>query len=97
MCIAPSLQPSYHRKMVPTLASGSSVSASHARLAELIKTKRAVIGVIGLGYVGLPLIRAFTRPAFGAWASTSIRSKVDKLKAGQSYIKHIDSVGARAR
>ena len=48
---------------------------AHARLAELIQTKQARIGVIGLGYVGLPLIRAFTAAGFAAWASTSIRRR----------------------
>jgi UDP-N-acetyl-D-glucosamine dehydrogenase len=64
---------------------------SHARLAELIQTKQAVIGVIGLGYVGLPLIRAFTAVGFRCLGFDVDRTKVDKLKAGQSYIKHIDS------
>ena len=30
-------------------------ASGHAQLSELIQTKRAIIGVIGLGYVGLPL------------------------------------------
>ena len=77
--------------MVPSLVSDDSVSASHARLAELINTKRAVIGVIGLGYVGLPLIRAFTGAGFRCMGFDVDQSKVDKLTAGQSYIKHIDS------
>jgi len=64
---------------------------SHARLAELIETKQAKIGVIGLGYVGLPLIRAFTSAGFRCLGFDVDQSKVDKLKAGQSYIKHIDS------
>jgi hypothetical protein len=34
-------------------------TTSYARLGELIRTKQATIGVIGLGYVGLPLVRAF--------------------------------------
>jgi UDP-N-acetyl-D-glucosamine dehydrogenase len=64
---------------------------SHARLAELIRSKKALIGVIGLGYVGLPLIRAFTAAGFRCMGFDVDQSKVDKLKAGQSYIKHIDS------
>ena len=64
---------------------------SHARLADLIDTKQAVIGVIGLGYVGLPLIRAFTTAGFRCLGFDVDRSKVEKLNAGQSYIKHIDS------
>jgi UDP-N-acetyl-D-glucosamine dehydrogenase len=57
----------------------------------LIATKRAVIGVIGLGYVGLPLVRAFTSGGFRCLGFDTDQSKVDKLNAGESYIKHIDS------
>jgi UDP-N-acetyl-D-glucosamine dehydrogenase len=64
---------------------------SHARLAELIATKQAIIGIIGLGYVGLPLVRAFTAAGFRCLGFDVDQSKVDKLKAGKSYIKHIDS------
>ncbi|MBI1346740.1 nucleotide sugar dehydrogenase [bacterium] len=64
---------------------------SQARLAELIQSKQAQIGVIGLGYVGLPLIRAFTAAGFRCLGFDVDQTKVDKLKAGKSYIKHIDS------
>ena len=60
-------------------------------LADKIASKKAMIGVIGLGYVGLPLIRAFVRAGFKTMGFDVDQSKVDKLKAGQSYIKHIDS------
>ena len=69
---------------------------SHARLAELIEKKQAIIGVIGVGYVGLPLVRAFTAAGFRCMGFDVDQSKVDKLNAGQSYIKHIDS-GALAQ
>jgi UDP-N-acetyl-D-glucosamine dehydrogenase len=68
-----------------------SETTSHARLAELIRTKQAMIGVIGLGYVGLPLVRAFTASGFRCLGFDVDQSKVDKLNAGESYIKHIDS------
>jgi UDP-N-acetyl-D-glucosamine dehydrogenase len=71
--------------------SASSALTSHERLAELIQSKQAVIGVIGLGYVGLPLIRAFTSAGFRCMGFDVDQVKVDKLKAGESYIKHIDS------
>jgi UDP-N-acetyl-D-glucosamine dehydrogenase len=64
---------------------------SHERLAQLIESKQAVIGVVGLGYVGLPLIRAFAAGGLRCMGFDVDQSKVDKLKAGQSYIKHIDS------
>ena len=59
-------------------------------LAEKIAEKKAIIGVIGLGYVGLPLIRAFVNAGYGTMGFDVDQSKVDKLNAGQSYIKHID-------
>jgi UDP-N-acetyl-D-glucosamine dehydrogenase len=71
-------------------------TASHAHLAQLIETKRAVIGVIGLGYVGLPLIRAFTAVGFRCMGFDVDQSKVDKLKAGHAYIKHIDAAALAA-
>jgi UDP-N-acetyl-D-glucosamine dehydrogenase len=67
------------------------VKTPYTRLAELIRTKHAVIGVIGLGYVGLPLVRAFTAAGFRCIGFDVDQNKVDKLRAGISYIKHIDS------
>ena len=66
---------------------------SYARLTDLIRTRQATIGVIGLGYVGLPLVRAFTSTGFRCVGFDVDQSKVDKLRAGESYIKHIDSAG----
>ena len=65
-------------------------------LAEKIASKKAIIGVIGLGYVGLPLIRAFVRAGYRTMGFDVDQTKVDKLNAGQSYIKHIDG-GAMAK
>lgn len=64
---------------------------SHAQLAALIEKKQAVIGVIGLGYVGLPLVRAFTSAGLRCMGFDVDHTKVERLRAGQSYIKHIDS------
>src|SRR5262245_33366060 len=66
-------------------------ASSYERLGELIRTKQAVIGVVGLGYVGLPLIRAFSTSGFRCMGFDVDQAKVDKLKAGENYIKHIDS------
>jgi len=67
------------------------MTTSYAQLSELIRTKQATIGVIGLGYVGLPLVRAFTACGFRCLGFDVDQSKIDKLKAGESYIRHIDS------
>jgi UDP-N-acetyl-D-glucosamine dehydrogenase len=75
-----------------SLSAPSRVEASSTvRLAELIRTKQAIVGVIGLGYVGLPLIRAFTTAGFRCMGFDVDQSKVDKLRVGESYIKHIDA------
>ena len=74
-----------------TQAKSAGASSSYQTLAEQIRTKQAIIGVIGLGYVGLPLVRAFTHCGFRCLGFDVDQSKVDKLKAGESYIKHIDS------
>jgi UDP-N-acetyl-D-glucosamine dehydrogenase len=58
-------------------------------LTDKIKTKKAVVGVIGLGYVGLPLVQAFSRAGFRVIGFDLDPVKVDKLKAGQTYIRHI--------
>ena len=60
-------------------------------LSEKIASQKAIIGVVGLGYVGLPLIRAFVKAGFKTMGFDVDQTKIDKLKAGQSYIKHIDS------
>lgn len=60
------------------------------QLADKIQNRTAKIGVIGLGYVGLPLISAFVKSGFQAIGYDIDQRKVDALKAGQSYIKHIN-------
>jgi len=66
-------------------------TSSYDRLRDLIQSKQAVIGVIGLGYVGLPLVGAFTVAGFRCLGFDVDQAKVEKLSAGESYIKHIDS------
>src|SRR5262245_1029100 len=58
---------------------------------QAIQNKSAVVGVVGLGYVGLPLIRAFIAAGYRTMGFDVDQSKVDKLLAGQSYIGHIPS------
>lgn len=59
------------------------------QLRQLVLSRQALIGVIGLGYVGLPLIDAFQRVGFPAIGFDIDTRKVDALNQGQSYIKHI--------
>lgn len=55
------------------------------------KNKDAIIGIIGLGYVGLPLMIRYNAIGFRVLGIDIDESKVKKLNAGQSYIEHIRS------
>jgi UDP-N-acetyl-D-glucosamine dehydrogenase len=54
-----------------------------------LSDRKAIVGVLGLGYVGLPLVRAFSRGGLRCLGFDVDPAKVKKLLAGQSYIKHI--------
>lgn len=61
------------------------------QLIEKIRSGKAVIGVVGLGYVGLPLVREFTRAGARVIGFDVDAAKVKSLRAGRSYIEHIGS------
>jgi UDP-N-acetyl-D-glucosamine dehydrogenase len=54
-----------------------------------IKAKQAVIGIVGLGYVGLPLARAFCQKNIQIIGFDIDQEKIDTIEKNQSYIKHI--------
>ncbi len=58
-------------------------------LLEKIASKCAVIGIVGLGYVGLPLMLRFAEVGYRVLGFDIDRAKVDALNAGKSYIEHI--------
>lgn len=60
-------------------------------LSEKIKNKSALIGIIGLGYVGLPLGLEFASKGFKVLGFDLDEVKVNYLNKGESYIKHIAS------
>ncbi|MCA9144424.1 MAG: nucleotide sugar dehydrogenase [Planctomycetaceae bacterium] len=60
-------------------------------LATAIAEKSASIGIVGLGYVGLPLVRAFIEVGFTTYGFDLDSRKVNRLLAGESYIKHLPS------
>jgi len=62
---------------------------SFATLLERITTRKAKVGIIGLGYVGLPLARAFAQAGFEVLGFDVDGAKVAKLNAGRSYIRQI--------
>lgn len=61
------------------------------QLINKIKSHEAVIGVIGLGYVGLPLVLRFSSVGFKVVGIDIDEKKVEQLKASTSYIEHISA------
>ncbi len=59
------------------------------QLAERIKTREAKCGVVGLGYVGLPLAVEFAKIGFRVTGFDVQGSKVEQITAGNSYIQDI--------
>jgi UDP-N-acetyl-D-glucosamine dehydrogenase len=60
-------------------------------LIQKIKDRKALVGIVGLGYVGLPLMLRFAEVGFPTLGFDIDKTKVDKLKKGISYIGHIPS------
>src|SRR6516225_3828539 len=58
-------------------------------LLDKIRTRQARVGVVGLGYVGLPLVLRFGEEHFPVLGFDVDPEKVRKLNAGESYIRHI--------
>jgi UDP-N-acetyl-D-glucosamine dehydrogenase len=64
-------------------------------LLDRIRSKDAKVGVVGLGYVGLPLSLAFARSGFEVLGFDIDPAKIQKIAAGESYIRHIDASAIR--
>ena len=62
---------------------------------QKIKTKEAHIGIIGLGYVGLPLAIEFCKAGFSVIGLDTDQEKINLLSQGKSYIKHIPDESIR--
>jgi UDP-N-acetyl-D-glucosamine dehydrogenase len=60
-------------------------------LKEKIANQQGKVGIIGLGYVGLPLLTAFAEKGFSVIGFDVDKYKVEKIIQGQSYIRHIPS------
>ena len=79
--------------MNPTAMAEKSTSAMNAAPAEWrqrLEQRSLKVGVIGLGYVGLPLALLLSEERFRVLGFDVDRSKVEKLNAGQSYIYRIE-------
>jgi UDP-N-acetyl-D-glucosamine dehydrogenase len=60
-------------------------------LVDKITNRSAIVGIIGQGYVGLPLALVFEEAGFQVRGFDVDPKKIDALNRGESYIKHIGS------
>ena len=67
------------------------MNAEALKLLKKIESKEARVGVIGLGYVGLPLVKTFLQKGFRVTGFDIDQKKVDMLNRGKSYIRHISA------
>ncbi len=65
-------------------------------LLSRFRSKEAVVGIVGLGYVGLPLALRYAEEGFSVVGFDIDENKVRKIEAGESYIEHISSVSVKA-
>jgi UDP-N-acetyl-D-glucosamine dehydrogenase len=69
--------------------SAKEIIDEHSKLLRMIEDNSAVVGIIGLGYVGLPLAIHFGSKGFRILGFDVDTRKIEKLFRGESYIKHI--------
>ncbi|SDU25629.1 UDP-N-acetyl-D-glucosamine dehydrogenase [Pseudomonas pohangensis] len=60
-------------------------------LLEKLNNKSAVIGIVGLGYVGLPLVLRYAEVGYKVVGFDIDQSKMDHFAKGTSYIEHISA------
>lgn len=66
------------------------------KLLEAFRSRQAIVGVVGLGYVGLPLALRFAEAGLRVVGFDIDPEKPRKLAAGQSYINYIPEAAIRA-
>ncbi len=69
----------------------SNPSTHKSELLEKLRSRRALIGIVGLGYVGLPLSLTYAEVGYRVLGLDIDQRKTDEINVGQSYIQHIDS------
>ena len=60
-------------------------------LLERLRNRESTIGIVGLGYVGLPLLLRYSEAGYRVLGFDVDPKKVEKLNAGQSYIGQFES------
>ncbi len=73
----------------PAARAARGAASTAAALRDKLRARTAVIGVVGLGYVGLPLVRAIRDGGFPVIGYDIDQPKIDALTAGKAYIEHL--------
>ena len=58
-------------------------------LQRRLEARTAAVAVVGLGYVGLPLVRALHQAGYRVIGYDTDATKINMLKRGESYLKHL--------
>jgi len=66
------------------------------QLLDKLNNKDAVIGIVGLGYVGLPLVLRYAEVGYKVVGFDIDQSKIDHIAQGKSYIEHIPASAINA-
>src|SRR5215475_15732453 len=66
-------------------------AASTDLLRHKISNRTARVGIVGLGYVGLPLAVEFAKAGFHVTGVDLVESKVARINAGDSYVQDVPS------
>src|ERR1035441_8343046 len=74
---------------IVTAPSEATSASTTTILADKIKSRRARVGVVGLGYVGLPLAVEYAKAGFDVVGIDLNQQKTDQVNAGVSYISDI--------
>lgn len=73
----------------PNWGGSDETDAPYQAILQSVHNRSAKVGVVGLGYVGLPLAMLFSRAGFAVTGFDVDKTKVNKLNAGSSYIQRI--------
>lgn len=69
---------------------------SNQALIRKLRDHSAVIGIVGMGYVGLPLMLRFVDVGYRVLGFDIDRDKVERLNRGESYLEHIPGPRVKA-
>jgi UDP-N-acetyl-D-glucosamine dehydrogenase len=75
---------------------GSSFHRERVKLEQKIRSKNATVGIVGLGYVGLPLAVEYASKGFTTIGIDIDRARVEAVNAGANYIGDVDERRLRA-